>query len=91
MSKKPFPVYVVNEYIGGCPMDSHCHGVFTTLEKAKDCYNSYLLDIQTNNEEITENLTFNSDFSPLNESCSCYWDIDDFWGGLEIVKVILNQ
>ncbi len=77
-------VYVVNEYIGGCPMDSHCLGVFTTLQKAKDCYNSYLLDIQTNNEELTENLTLNSDLQ-------CYWDVDDFWGGLEIATVKLNQ
>ena len=84
MSNTKF-VYVVNEYVGGCPMDSQCHGVFTTLEKAKKYYNSYLLELQTNDETLTEALQFTIGAD------SCFWDLDDLWGGLEITAVKLNR
>lgn len=84
-------VYVVNEYVGGCPMDSQCHGVFTTLDKARQYYINYINQIKDDCEELQDNISTNSEFGSLSLSDSCFWDIDDLWGGLEITAVKLNR
>jgi len=83
--------YVVNEYIGGCPMDSQCHGVFDTLDKARQYYINYINQLKDDIEELRDNIVTNSEFGCLSLSDSCFWDIDDFWGGLEITAVKLNR
>jgi len=84
-------IYVVNEYVGGCPMDSQCHGVFTTMEKAKKYFHSYIKEITQGDEEFKENIIYDNEDNPLNDSSSCFWDMDDFFGGIEITAVKLNR
>ncbi len=91
MHKSKLPLYVVNTYVGGCPMDSLCIGVFTTMQKAKKCFDSYLEEITQGDEEFKSCITYDSEFNDLNNCCSCFWDMDDFFGGLEISLLKLND
>ena len=77
---KAMIIYVLNHYVGGTPMDGECLGVFDTLEQAND--NLFKTLEQFDIEE--EHLNWGGPYD-------VYWDLDDYWGGLEIEVLTLNK
>ena len=73
-------LYVVNYYEGGTPMDSKTLGVFDSLGKAKESLLQNLKELEIPEECIDTQDDF-----------YVFWDMDDFWGGIEIQKLTLNN
>lgn len=71
-------LYVVNYYVGGT--DSKTLGVFDSFDKAKERLLQNLKELEIPEECIDTQDDF-----------YVFWDMDDFWGGIEIQKLTLNN
>ena len=73
-------LYVVNYYMGGTPMDSKTLGVFDSFDKAKESLLQNLKELDIPKGSIDTQDDF-----------YVFWDMYDFWGGIEIQKLTLNN
>ena len=73
-------LYVVNYYVGGTSMESKTLGVFDSLDKAKESLTQNLKELEIPEECID-----------IQDDECVFWDMDDFWGGIEIQKLTLNN
>ena len=73
-------LYVVNYYEVGTPMEGKTLGVFDSLDKAKESLTQNLKELEIPEECIK-----------TQEDEYVFWDMDDFWGGIEIQKLTLNN
>ena len=73
-------LYIVNHYVGGTPMDGETIGVFDSYDKAVKCMNDTFKDFNIPTEDIEDRY-----------ENQIYWDLDDYWGGLEIEEKELNK
>ena len=73
-------LYIVNHYVGGTPMDGETIGVFDSYDKAVKCMNDAFEDFNIPTEDIEDRY-----------ENQIYWDLDDYWGGLEIEEKELNK
>tara|TARA_R110000796_G_scaffold246030_1_gene370592 strand:+ start:156 stop:383 length:228 start_codon:yes stop_codon:yes gene_type:complete len=73
-------LYAVNYYVGGTPMEGKTLGVFDSLDKAKESLLQNLKELEIPEECIDTQDDF-----------YVFWDMDDFWGGIEIQKLTLNN
>jgi len=73
-------LYAVNYYVGGTPMESKTLGIYDSLDKAKESLIQNLKEL-----EIPE------DCIDTQDDFYVFWDMDDFWGGIEIQNLNLND
>jgi len=73
-------LYVVNYYVGGTPMDSKTLGIYDSLDKAKESLIQNLKELEIPDDCIDTQDDF-----------YVFWDMDDFWGGIEIQNLNLND
>jgi hypothetical protein len=73
-------LYVVNYYVGGNPMDSKTLGIYDSLDKAKESLIQNLKELEIPDDCIDTQDDF-----------YVFWDMDDFWGGIEIQNLNLND
>jgi len=66
-------IFILNHFIGATPMDSETIAVFDNMKKAKKGLQKALKDFEISQSECQE---YTDSY--------CYWDLDDFWGGLTI-------
>ena len=73
-------LYVVNYYVGGTPMDSKTLGIYDSLDKAKESLIQNLKELEIPEECVD-----------TQEDFYVFWDMDDYWGGIEIQNLNLND
>lgn len=78
-------LYVVNHYVGGTPMESKTLGIYDSLGKAKESLIQNLKKLEIPEECV------DTHFSPTLEDFYVFWDMDDYWGGIEIENLNLND